>query len=240
MTRRDAMVSMAGWVTAGFLPPAPRRIDLRPFCDVAPRSRYDLTAPFQLGGHVYASDAGICVRLDGGTHPAPTRDGPAPAADRLPWAAGSGWKSLRAAEPIPAAESDCPACRGYGSPAGPGADCGRCEGFGRVRDKPGRLDTMPADCPACGGHGFVPRLPLCSACGGKAVGVFPAVVRVGGAYFDARRYGLAVGLGADGVVVPWVAGGALLTFRFDGGAGLLLALNQESAERRVREAGAVC
>ena len=232
MTRRDALKTMAAGLATFILPAKRPTIDLAAFCARdCNYFQYDFRSPYRVDDWTYASDRRACVRVRPALADVATGTGRIPPFTGLPWDHDTlrGWKPLAPIPAIRAADSDCPACKGYGFAGGvSGLECDSCFGMG---------------CWACKGRGATPPpgVAECPACRGHAIGVFPSVVRIDGAYYCATQYERVRSLGGEFTHGPWGPRGdeSLMRFRFDGGDGLLVSLAQDVAERRVRAASGV-
>lgn len=230
LTRREALKVMAG-ALAAFVLPAPRRhINLLEFCSRNELGKYDLRLPYEMGAHTYASDAGICVRVAPQSGDVIQHRGKIPPFEGLSWNHDRirGWRELPKLEPLLAKDSDCPACDGSGYVGGViGTDCERCDGMGREWFGADYYSTRPITCRTCKGKGHYAPCEECPACKGKAIGVFPTVVKLDGRYFDAKRYEKARALGAEYVNDNWHAmqSHPLMKFAWAGGLGLLMGMS---------------
>lgn len=236
MTRRDALKASIGALLGAYIAPAPRpAIDLRAFCARRPGLKWDMRLPYHLDDWTYATDAAVCVRVAPVGADRVERAGEVPPVEKLSWNHRRlrGWQPLPDVPALPAANTPCPTCDGYGCMGTP-VECSRCDGMGENYE--GDWDHMGKfpDCTACAGVGLINCGPTCPTCKGvKPVGVRPGIVKVGGAYFDAELYRKVSSLGGEFVLDNAKPGVPLLKFRFHGGDGLLMGLNQASAERRL-------
>ena len=233
MTRRDALKTMAAGLATFILPAKRPAIDLAAFCSRGDcHMLYDFRSPYQVDDWTYASDRQACVRVRPALADVATGAGRVPPFARLLWDHDTlrGWKPLAPATHLPATDSECPACQGYGFAGGvPGFECDECFGMG---------------CGACKDRGAVPPpgVAECPACQGWVVGVHPSVVQIGGAYYSAKLYERVRALGGEFVQGPWKRQSGqdhdnpVMRFRFDGGDGLLVSLARKVAEQRVRAA----
>lgn len=244
MTRRDALKTMAGALVAFVLPAPRKQIDLTQFCDRVERYRWDMRRPYCLEDWTYATDSKVCVRVRPALGDVTQDTGKMPPFGQLSWnhARLSGWRCVPRLDPIPAADSDCPKCDGTGyAPGVCCLDCPTCDATGWEWANPGVPGNFATrQCQTCGGDGGIgpPGVPPCAACKGKAVGVLPSLVELGGRYFDAGLYEKVRRLNAEYVHDNWncVPGQTMLRFVFDGGEGLLMGVRKESAERRIADA----
>jgi hypothetical protein len=249
LDRRDALKTMAAGLVS-FIIPAPRKsIDLAAFCAREP-GRYDLTKPYELDDYVFASDAKICVRIAPESADRTIREGKIPPFGTLPWDHDRlrGWRPLPELPALRATGANCPACDGTGNTLGiAGRECEGCDGDGEEWVDPN--DYRRTRCRTCHGSGFM--LPagasVCPTCSGHAIGTFPSVVNLDGRFFDAKLYDKVRRLGVEYVTTDWHRGvgvsksDALLSFRFDGGRGMLMGHDPAKAARRIAaalEAGA--
>jgi hypothetical protein len=235
MNRRDVLKTIGAGL-ATFLLPAPRpRIDLAAFCARGKSCRYEMRHPFQVDDWTYATDAKAIVRVRPSWLDRAESEGPIPPAALLPWDHDKlrGWKPLRPQSPLVCDDACCPECDGTGFADGVcGEECGECNGF--------CTGCGRSSCDTCHGRGVMPRPGVadCPVCGGDAIGRFPAVVRLGGRYFDVRLYRKVAALGGEAVVVD-VPKSRLrdahthLKFRFDGGNGILVGLDTAAVEWRL-------
>jgi hypothetical protein len=235
MNRRDVLKSAIGGLCT-FLIPAPRpRIDLAAFCARNKSWRYDMRQPFQVDDWIYATDAKAIIRVRPSWLDKAESEGPIPPAALLPWDHDKlrGWKPLRKLPGLLCDDSNCPECDGTGFADGVcGEECGECNGF--------CAGCGRSSCDTCHGRGVMPRPGVadCPACQGKAIGRFPAVVKVDGRYFDVRLYRKVASLGGEAVVADFPVresypAGPHLKFRFDGGDGILMGMDAVGVERRL-------
>lgn len=231
-SRRGFLGSALATALVPFVRPAPRpRIDLMQFCgrpDQLPR--YDVTLPHMLGGHTFATDTKVCVRVAADPLDAVQNEGRPPPFHSLPWRHDDlrGWRTLPAPRPLLADDSNCPACEGTGNRGGvPDAKCDECGGCGAIGGR---------GCNECHRTGRRrPGTEACLACGGKAVGVFPSVVEVGGQFYAVELYEKVARLGGEYVTGPKVAGSphGVMMFRFDGGEGMLMPIRGDFVRPRL-------
>lgn len=242
MTRRDALKTFAGTLAAFVLPASRPRIDLMAFCGRY-FLRYEMRLPHEVNDWTYATDGHVCVRVRPSVTDRVESHGKAPPFHTLTWNHDQlrGWRTLPRLQPILAADSDCPQCDGTGySPGITCTECEACDGLGDVWVNSNYDDGRRRPCQDCGGLGHVPPAgtPECSNCHGKAVGVFPSVVKLDDSYYDAVLYEKVQALGGEFVTDYLHARKAfpMLRFTFDGGSGLLMAIKGPLVEKRVARA----
>ncbi len=245
MTRRSALGSLAAALLcpATFVLPARRKtIDLMQFCDFQEHRKYDMRLPYELDDWTYATDSKICVRVRPATGDVAQRKDKMPPFSQLSWNHDKlriPWRTMPRLDAIEARDSDCTTCRGYGHVpyTQPAKDCEKCDGLGREWLGNGWDLSVPVTCRACNGKGYHRPADAveCPQCHGKAIGVFPSIVELDGRYFDAGLYAKAQALGGEFVHDNWngMASYPLLKFRFDGGHGMLIGLDPESARKRI-------
>lgn len=242
MNRRQALKTMFAASVAMFIEPVPRRrIDLKSFCSPTEGAKWDLRLPYVLTDWTYATNAKICVRVRPESGDVAKHTGKVPPFSSLQWADGRterGWKTLPKRDPLMATDSYCPACDGNGYAGGVIAtDCDRCEGTGTEWWNNERRN---GSCLKCRGKGHYAPAEVCPMCKGDAFGTFPSLVELNGQFFNTGLYDKAQSLGceyllgdmSDNYFVTY----PLIKFRFDGGDGLLLGLEQGSARKVIAEA----
>ena len=249
MNRREALLTMAGTLAA-FVLPAPRlRVNLRQFCARLPGVKYDCTMPYSFNDFVYATDQHVCLRVRPALADRVHHEGPVPPFDALSWNHDRlrGWRSLPKLEPLLAKDSSCDRCDGcwYTHDGDPAmcSECATCDGMGRTWEGNGWDLSVPVQCVSCLCGGLVPppNAIKCPDCDGKAIGVFPSVVRLDGVYFDRVLYERVRGAGGEFVHDNWHAMSSypLMKFRLDGeGDGLLMGMDRIGVESRLVKAGA--
>lgn len=242
MNRRTML--KAGLATlAAFVLPAPRkRIDLMRFCDTAAcrLHRYDMRLPYCLDDWTYATDSRICVRVRPETADVFQHKGEVPPFSSLDWNYDQirGWRPLPDVQPIVGDNAKCPGCDGCGhTPAETPQECETCGGTGHEWIGKGWHPSVPVRCKACRGRGHLipPGCKTCDLCDGAGWGLFPAYAMLDGRYFDLQLYEKLKGLGgAEYTVVEFLPDTPLLKFRFDGGDGLLVGLDDKTAKENAR------
>lgn len=166
-TRRQFMSGVAASLGILTLP----RIALQPqydlqsllgkWCSQEPGTRYDLTAPYEMQGHAYATDARAMARIVGdGMQIDGTLRIPQQTVDVWQefWHPDGTWRPLP--HNLPMLDGDdgvCPLCLRRG------VECEACSGMGEWCVLPGdRYET----CRVCAGHGYK-SLPDCPVCHGR-------------------------------------------------------------------------
>lgn len=245
MNRRNFLGAAVGAVVS-FVLPAPRKhLDLRAWCGrEGILGKYDVTLPWELDDWTYATDARACLRVRPATADAPHHLGAMPPFGTLPWDHDRlrGWREMPRLEPLLARDSQCPACVGTGFEGGAvGSGCPKCGGTGHDWVGSGYAPAVPVPCRACAGRGVMPPpgAKVCPVCRGKAIGTFPSVVCLDGRYFAADLYERVRSLGGEAVLTLWRSPNSkrddpLLSFRCDGGEGLLLGMDPSVRHRLVK------
>lgn len=241
MNRRDLLkLSIAS--LAAFVLPAPRkRINLSEFCGTE-RPKWDLRLPFVLTDWTYATDAFGCVRVRPESGDVVQREGAIPPFASLSWnhsKLNRGlWQSMPKLFPIIAADSDCPTCEGTGyAPGVTVVECEYCYGVGHTW--PGSwMTTTPTLCRPCKGRGHFAVCEECRTCGGEGVGDFPAIVELNGWFYDAKLYERFRRLDGECCQDFWNGNASypMMKVIFDGGEGMFMGVDRETAMRRIREA----
>jgi hypothetical protein len=260
MQRRDFLRAGLGLAASALIPSwwlargTPAVVDLSAFCALPGYwggSKFTLDRPFVQAGGLpvfgeswfrYGTDARICVRIP--SDPQDRQEDNVvnlPPASGLPWQHDrlKGWKPWPKSEPLVAVNSYCLECRGNGVIV-PGIpeECPDCEGMGWSMDSNPWSDRREK-CATC--HGLGCLGPLCPVCQGDATGTRPGIQRVGAAY---------IGLDYDRKVrrhlrdVEYALGEVshergpvhAVYLRFTVGEAILMPLDPEQAERRIREA----
>jgi hypothetical protein len=238
MNRRDMLRATTAGLLSGLLPTwvirQPVRVPLEKFCTDDGGGRFSMATPFVQASKddrlfAYATNAAICVRADASQCNRGDSDSPRPSANRLPWQHDtlSGWKPWPKENYLLASNSDCPACNGYGTASGTfGVECAECEGFG---------------CLVCSGNGAIDPTGPCRACGGKPIGIRPDIQRVGDFFVASKQDRV---IRANLRDLEWTRIGPptpvmvahIIAFRFDGGLGLLMPLDEKSSQERLTKA----
>jgi hypothetical protein len=249
MNRREALLTM-GATFATFVLPSPRkRIDLMAFCAQEEHHKYDMRLPYELQDWTYATDSRVCVRVRPQSGDVAQHKDKIPPFNSLSWnhdALRVKWSPLRKLDPIPATDSECPTCNGYGHVPStvPAHECHECDGMGHTWIGNGWDISVPVKCRACKGRGYTipPGAVTCPNCNGNAIGVFPGLVEIDGRYFDSRQYAKVQTLDGEFVHDSWngICRYPMLKFRFDGGHGLLIGVETPSAKKRIKEARHGC
>lgn len=191
--------------------------DLQAFCDPT-YSRCKM--PFVRAGHTYATDARVCIRIP--TEEADT-EGKFPDTHRLGWSgcalANEPWPNIEV-NPI---EHNCDECYGTGKAE---EDCDRCRGAGWLHCH--HCDNE-SDCKKCDGDGVVVGDSPCEECGGtgKRLSLRDVHVSIGSATISGHYHKLIAALPNARVTLP-TEPCDMLSFRFDGGEGLLMAIRGDS------------
>lgn len=158
-------------------------LDLNAYCGRSkPHFRYDLSRPFVQGGHLYATDTIIAVRLRDESPDTPVGAQKFPPIQSHPlWSQFPLNRAAELAVDLPPVKTDkCMSCSQ--------AKCPECEGLGEVEwDGPHSYHTYSAECRFCHGFGSVShetvkrlRLPVieaepstafdkCDGCGGSGI-----------------------------------------------------------------------
>lgn len=229
MNRRQMLGTGLAALLGSFVRPVPRKIDLAAFCRPDNWGRYDLRLPYTVGESLYATDASVCIRVDSNGRDTFDHEGKIPPFTALPWDHDytRGWKELGNPKAMLAAETVCTVCDGSGYPGLKSAECPHCEGFA---------------CEMCKYKGeLIPDgFAKCCHCGGEGEGVFPGLVNVGGMYFDESKFRrIPEKLGNVEYAVGeffnfnWKEPTPILLFRFDGGTGMLMPINETTARDRL-------
>lgn len=192
-------------------------IDLSFFCG----EDEEVALPFSEGIYTYATDGYIIVRV-------PHREG---ADGKMPPGGigfsfepmhAGGWQEI---PDLPAAQTKkCPTCRGIGK-VNP---CVDCDGEGEVYFSKGR-HAYEFECQECYGDGVVPgKRETCRFCKGvgKMLADSLACTVISGTKLTLELLRKIKTLPDANIYLPPSPGG-LVSFRFDGGVGLLAARNQD-------------
>lgn len=199
--------------------------DLQPFCSVDPW-RHSLAAPFPRGGHIFATNGRILIRVPAAGELAdlPERAGSPPnPADCIPAADGyqpvevpPGWESFKEDS------APCETCQG----AGIVKKCRNCDGSGEVTC----LECgHEEDCKDCDGEGIVAMVEgggtaggdPCEDCGGEGIQAKPFGVSLNRGLVVADLRLLRLALTLPGARLFALNADAALRIEFDGGDGAL-------------------
>lgn len=243
LTRREALKLTAAGLATFVLPAKRPHIDLMQFCDKPGiERRFDLTLPWELDDWTYATDEHICVRVRPELGDAGQREGRIPPFGSLSWNHAAlrknlkGWRPLPRVDPLLCDNMSCPSCEGTGNVAGEiPAECEVCGGTGSEWVGYEYHISHPVTCRYCKGKGCFQPAEECPDCKGDAIGVFPAVARLDGTYFDVRLYEKARSLGSEFIHDNWncMPHVPMIRFVFDGGEGLLMGMEKSAVERNL-------
>ena len=221
-------------------------IDLKKFCgDGEATNRFQNNMVFFRGGHLCATDGRICVRV-----PAP--EGSAETEGRFPDLKRLNWPGEDAAwQPWPAPDWEmgmvdhCGGCGGSGRLKG--TPCPECNGDGEKEEKCRKCDGEGAchhcdaecedcdgdgvkvsECPKCRGSGDIGDGTVCHYCNGKKDGPLPRYQRVSSEWVAFKYDAMIRGLPNVEFVMP--TGEDVISFRFDGGQGLLAKITKDRSK----------
>jgi len=189
----------------------------------------------------YATDDRVCVRV-----PINTGDLIDKEKKDLPpvgtlgwthtWNYRGRWVRWPRAAYLDAADTECLRCCGTGDLAGCPLECDDCGGTGHEWVGSEYDISHPIRCRACKGKGcFVKE--ECPKCKGNAIGIFPGIQRLEQCYIDCDYHRKISCLSGVEYFVPEnPVSEKPIRFRFDGGVGLLMPLDQKRAEERIAQA----
>lgn len=191
----------------------------------------------------YATDGRVCVRVP--IHPGDVFDSEKidlPPAYSLAWThewpKRGKWFAWPQANYLLAADSDCPRCFGTGDMSGLPEECEVCDGTGHEWVGSSYDLCRPIECRTCGGLGSHIET-RCPDCHGKPIGTYPSIQRLPTGYIASEYHAKVASLPGVEYFVPATddeIGERPVQFRFTGGHGLLMRLNIERAEARMKEA----
>ena len=220
MNRRQALGAMAAGLASlipswQLLQEKRRHFRLQDFCAKTAR-RYDMTKPFVQSGKLFATDGRICIRLPTHLDDTLSDEIKLPPADSLEWwRKYSAWPKVEGPARLFKGEGYCLACKGSGW--ADAEECEPCEGYG---------------CNECRGNGEVGTVQ-CSVCHGKPFGMWENTVRVTAgdqqALLDRSLFEKVQRIG--GVQMRLKPGDCVTAIQFDGGDGMLMALDPSAAHR---------
>lgn len=248
MNRRSFLQSTAALAVGALVPTwfkwpeVAQPINLEPFCAAEPFRKFDARKPFvqEAGSNLftYATDGRIAVRVPADFALATAPDAKLPPCSGLRWWQGmdeAGWRPWPRKNYLLASDSECPRCNGFGVYPMLGG-CKVCDGSGYTGHGGDDFLMYSKKCAACHGGNAG---PLCTHCNGNAIGIFPGIQPIEsgvyvGAEFDAKMRQHLQGI--EYRVIDARIDQAPIQLRFAGGCGLLMTLNQQAAEKRIREA----
>ena len=189
---------------------------LQRFCGhPANEIRVWITAPWREGGHIYATNGHMLVRIPDDGRDVAERGQNHPHVQRL----FDGVAGVDGFAPIPSdlpQQSQCEACDGNGWHDG--YRCGDCDGHGQFDH-----GNHNYDCKNCNASGQIEAENICSACGGfgsyGSVGDTGARTPVGDTGYQ-TRYLRFLATFPGMVLAP--NGGHGAPFKFDGGEGIIM------------------
>lgn len=204
------------------------KIDLMPFCDREPAGRYDLSKPFARGEFVYATDGRICVRVPDTEYEVDPEPRKTPDVTGLKFidAPDAEWKEFQQPFVIEDnsgrwSDDPCPFCRERW------VKCDQCNGEGWIAGK----RKKAIECPKCEGEGdCLDGDGKCENCDSTRDAA--STVKIDDTKFDVYFLWKIVAL--PNVKYAFIESSAIetcpktkelympLSFRFDGGCGLLM------------------
>lgn len=175
--------------------------DLMKFCAVGRGGLYDMSRPWAIGQHWYATDSRILIRIPAPGEP--DTQGNFPRAHPFPWDETMEWLPLIHARELDVT-TECPECE---------RPCPECGQSGWIQDS-----GVCMTCDTCRGSGIV-VLPNCHMCHGD--GNMPYVA-YGDAILHPRYHHMIASLPR----AEWARWGGMdisgIAFRFDGGQGFCM------------------
>lgn len=222
-------------------------IDLQAFCAAEPFRKFDVRKPFvQLDvcegrNFTFATDGHIAVRVEASATMPSLPDAKLPPCAGLQWWPDEGcgaWRPWPKANYLPASESGCPQCKGFGVFPYLG-HCTNCdEGYEIELKDDGTMCYTGMACTKCLGGNMGAR---CTHCNGNAIGIFPGIQPIQSCEipvyisteFDRKMRQHLSGLEYR---VLDAYNQVPIQFRFEGGHGLLMVLDRHQAEKRISEA----
>ncbi len=239
--RAAGLTTVAALCPSWLIQPAKRRaVDLTAFCLPHPHrcGKFNLSRPFVQADWTFATDSRICLRVP--PESGDVRDDASvnlPPAAPMPWWDHDQrrcWHDLPATPPrVFQEDSCCPACDGTGWNR-PHLECEVCQGVGALMDdSPYEFSDTWKECAACRGSGILGATP-CGTCKGRASFVQPTTVQLGGQFFDLGFYRKIQSIGGVEYAMRFDGGDEPLRFRFDGGLGLLMGIDQKTVMRQIQ------